>query len=312
MLTIALLAALSACNKKPGSLSGKITDKITGAPIEAANVQLNPLGLNYVTSGGQYGFLDVKAGKYALSVTKTGYIDITSSSIRVKADNITRHNMQMTPTMPVLSTQAGTNIDYIATTFTSTATLNGTIIYAGDPAYTERGFVYDTSTNPDIEHGTKQIVSGSDTGRYSATVTGLLTGSAYYVRAYATNSHGTAYGNRVKDTLLFPNIIGVAGFMMQKQDIGQGTWYRVDSLCNNSTLDGFTDWRLPTVNEMDRVSVIFYNNGDVGEIKSERYWCIDKTIGMDEWYGYVSFNYEVSGFSRSGNNFYGRCVRTHR
>ena len=43
---------------------------------------------------------------------------------------------------------------------------------------------------------------GSGTGTYTSSLTGLTANTLYYVRAYATNSVGTAYGNQVTFTTL--------------------------------------------------------------------------------------------------------------
>jgi hypothetical protein len=80
---------------------------------------------------------------------------------------------------------------------TATTTLNGTIVSPGSPAYTERGFVYDTYDNPTITN-TKKVVSGNGTGAFSATVTNLQNYQIYYVRAYAKTSSGSVvYGESV-------------------------------------------------------------------------------------------------------------------
>ncbi|MFN3557587.1 MAG: InlB B-repeat-containing protein, partial [Bacteroidales bacterium] len=44
------------------------------------------------------------------------------------------------------------------------------------------------------------VASGSGTGSFTAPMSGLTPGTVYYVRAYATNSSGTAYGNQVEFT----------------------------------------------------------------------------------------------------------------
>lgn len=74
------------------------------------------------------------------------------------------------------------------------ASLGGNIIDAGDPPYTERGFVYGIMHNPTVDSDTKVPVSGTGTGEYNANVSGLSMGVKYYVRAYATNEKGTSYG----------------------------------------------------------------------------------------------------------------------
>ena len=74
------------------------------------------------------------------------------------------------------------------------ATLLGEITDIGDPAYTERGFVYSTTPTPSIATGTKIQVAGNTIGEYSDIASSLLVGKIYYVRAYAINKVGVAYG----------------------------------------------------------------------------------------------------------------------
>ena len=59
----------------------------------------------------------------------------------------------------------------------------------------EVGFVYGTSTQPTITSGTKAVIANYESGNLSKAVTGLTEGTHYYVRAYATNGHGTAYSD---------------------------------------------------------------------------------------------------------------------
>ena len=77
------------------------------------------------------------------------------------------------------------------------ASLHGTITDVGDPAYTERGFVYGTMHNPTVDSDSKTIVSGSGTGEFSINLSGLTMGNVYYIRAYATNEKGTGYGEEL-------------------------------------------------------------------------------------------------------------------
>jgi hypothetical protein len=72
----------------------------------------------------------------------------------------------------------------------------GSISNDGGAAVSARGVVWDTSTNPTIALSTK-TTDGSSTGSFTSSITGLLAATTYYVRAYATNSVGTAYGSEV-------------------------------------------------------------------------------------------------------------------
>ena len=77
----------------------------------------------------------------------------------------------------------------------------------------ERGVVFSrTNTNPVInQSGTQTQLASGSTGSANVTLTGLVPGSAYYVRAFARNSEGVSYGrvwnidaldsNYVTDTL---------------------------------------------------------------------------------------------------------------
>ena len=80
----------------------------------------------------------------------------------------------------------------------TTATLNGRIDKVGEPAYTERGFVYSTSyqapTVNDPSSATIKVVVDGSSSNYSANVSSLKENATYYVRAYATSEYGTAYG----------------------------------------------------------------------------------------------------------------------
>ena len=102
-------------------------------------------------------------------------------------------NFQPQMTLPTVTTSAATNLSIS----NQTATFNGTITNAGDPAYTERGFVYGYTHNPTIEDDSKKVSPGNGTGAFSVNATGLEVGHTYYIRAYATSAFGTSYGNEV-------------------------------------------------------------------------------------------------------------------
>lgn len=122
---------------------------------------------------------------YATNSVGTSYgneINFTTSSIQ----------------LPVLTTTAISNIGQ------TTSTSGGTISSDGGGAVTERGVIWSTSQNPTVALSTKTI-DGSGIGAFTSNITGLTTNTQYYVRAYATNSAGTAYGNEVSFTTLTPN-----------------------------------------------------------------------------------------------------------
>ncbi len=108
--------------------------------------------------------------------------------------NITNAATQSSGTLPTLTTSAVTS--YTSTT----AVMGGNITNAGTPTYTERGVCFATTHNPTTSNN-KTAISGTGTGTFSASVTsGLAANTLYYVRAYAINSAGVAYGSEVSFT----------------------------------------------------------------------------------------------------------------
>jgi uncharacterized protein (TIGR02145 family) len=94
--------------------------------------------------------------------------------------------------LPILYTSAVSNI----TAFT--ANCGGTVVSDGGSPVIARGVCWNITPNPTTANN--KIINGSGTGTFSGSMTGLAASSVYYVRAYATNSAGTSYGNEVSFT----------------------------------------------------------------------------------------------------------------
>jgi hypothetical protein len=77
----------------------------------------------------------------------------------------------------------------------TTAISGGTVIHNGGDSVIERGICFSNTPDPTIA-GMK-ITSGSGSGIFTCRMFGLLPGAIYYIRAYAINGVGTAYGNQV-------------------------------------------------------------------------------------------------------------------
>lgn len=80
-----------------------------------------------------------------------------------------------------------------------TVDLSGEVTADNGYRVIERGFVYSTSENPDIENAVK-FESGRGLGTYTATMRGLQSNTTYHFKAYATNSQGTSYGEELTFT----------------------------------------------------------------------------------------------------------------
>ncbi len=77
----------------------------------------------------------------------------------------------------------------------TTASSGGNVTDDGGSTITARGVCWSTTAPPTISNSHTE--DGTGTGTFTSTLTGLDPDYTNYVRAYATNSAGTAYGNQV-------------------------------------------------------------------------------------------------------------------
>jgi uncharacterized protein (TIGR02145 family) len=112
---------------------------------------------------------------YATNSVGTGY-----------GNQVTFTTMQIA--VPVLTT---TDITSITQT---TAVSGGNITDEKGGSVTARGVCWSTSENPTTSDN--KTTDGTGTGIYASSLTGLAGNTTYYLRAYATNSAGTQYGNQ--------------------------------------------------------------------------------------------------------------------
>ena len=95
--------------------------------------------------------------------------------------------------LPTLITTAVSGIT------TNAAASGGTVSNDGGGNITARGIVWSTTQNPTIVVTTKTS-DGTGTGSFTSNLSNLIQNTTYYLRAYATNSSGTSYGNEISIT----------------------------------------------------------------------------------------------------------------
>lgn len=80
----------------------------------------------------------------------------------------------------------------------TTAVTGGNITSDGGTIITSRGVCWSTNTEPTTAND--KTIDGSGAGSFTSNISGLSPSGTYYVRAYATNDIGTAYGNEYSFT----------------------------------------------------------------------------------------------------------------
>ena len=146
--------------------------------------------------------------------------------------------------LPTLTTAV---VSAISSTGASTG---GHVTSDGGALVTARGVAFGTTQNPTTINSTTN--NGTGTGVFTSTITGLAASTLYYVRAYATNSVGTAYGNQESFNTLAPafscgtsTVSDIDGNNYNTIQIGQQCWtqsnLRVGKYRNGNTITNITN-----------------------------------------------------------------------
>ena len=238
-----------------GAVVGGDISSDGGAPVTARGIAYGltspPTTSNSTTING--------TGSGSFSATITSLAPSTRYFARAYAQNLvgTSYGSVVdftTLNPPVLATVNTTAISNITGT---AATTGGNVTSDGGALVSVRGIAYGTTVNPTTSNNA--TIDGSGTGVFSSSLTSLTPATTYYVRAYATNSVGTAYGNSVSfatityylpnvSTLPVTNITGTSsssgGNVLDDGGIAvlsRGVVFSTNSnptLSNNLTVDG--------------------------------------------------------------------------
>jgi uncharacterized protein (TIGR02145 family) len=142
-----------------------------------------------------------------------------------------------TSQVPVLTTDSVQNITQ------TTATSGGNVTSQGSALVTTRGVCWSTTANPTTSD--THTTDSSGTGNFTSSITGLNPNTLYYVRAYATNSAGTGYGNQVSFTI----VTDIDGNLYHTVTIGTQVWL------------------------VENLKVIHYRNGDpITNVTNQTAW----------------------------------------
>jgi uncharacterized protein (TIGR02145 family) len=122
------------------------------------------------------------------------------------------------PTLPTVTTANISNIT------SSDATGGGNVTDDGGAEVTARGVVWSTTENPTLESNEGSTEDGTGTGLFVSELTDLEPSTTYYVRAYATNSVGTAYSEELQFTTYYGSVTDIDGNIYYTVLIGEQIW----------------------------------------------------------------------------------------
>ena len=222
---------------------------IPSAPITQQQSESEVITLNFEFEEAQVGIIGDTAVIFGQSATLTAFgcdtylwsTGDTTATITVTPNRTTSYTVigtiydgrgtdSATHTVvvyPILPTVTTTTVNGISST---SAMCGGNISSDGGADITARGVCWATSTNPTVAGS--HTTDGIGAGVFSSAMTGLVANTTYYVRAYATNIAGTAYGDEVTFITTGPAVF----------DCGTSLLYDYDGNTYNTVLIGTQCW----------------------------------------------------------------------
>ena len=160
------------------------------------------------------------AGSFTSNITgltenTTYYVRAYATSSAGTAYGETRTFVTTEYFLPTVTTSEVTNIGK------KTAKCGGEVT-EGDFTVTARGVCWGTTDNPTIDDS--HTVDGGGAGSFTSNITGLTENTTYYVRAYATSSAGTVYGETRTFETNNPNTFTVNGVSFEMVYVEGGSF----------------------------------------------------------------------------------------
>ncbi len=149
------------------------------------------------------------------------------TSLLIVGTGCTKEEKTFAP--PTVSTEEISSI-----TLTS-ASGGGNISSDGGAAVTVKGVCWSTANNPTTSDS--KTADGSGTGSFTSLIDNLSANTVYYVRAYATNSAGTGYGQERSFTTKDTDLIA-----------GLQSYWKLDETAGTVAADAIGNWDLNFVN----------------------------------------------------------------
>lgn len=173
--------------------------------------------------------------------------------------SFTTNDVTAVAELPTVITSSVTNI------IQNSAICGGMVTADGGAPVTERGVCWSTNASPSVtgQHSS----DGSGLGEFTSNIAGLTVNTTYYVRAYATNTAGTAYGETISFTPGVscpgtPTVTDYDGNTYPTVQIGTQCWMK-ENLRTTHYSDGDGIMQGNGVTGSQTVGYFYYPNNDV-------------------------------------------------
>ena len=210
LFLIALAMILTSCKpevEKPTVITkfvGEVTEttaKVVGQVTADGGAEVTERGICWSTDGTptilDYRVKDVEGGLGSYEVFFTDLVPNTQYYVRAYATNESGTGYgdekifvtlgdEPEEVAPTVTTAEVTNITV------NSALCGGEVTFDGNVTVTARGICWSTNQNPTIDDN--KTTNGEGVGSFTSQIPDLVPNTQYYVRAYATNEVGTAYG----------------------------------------------------------------------------------------------------------------------
>lgn len=97
------------------------------------------------------------------------------------------------------------------------------------------------------------------------------------------------------------------GLVVSPSDIGLLTWKNAKTACDELILNGYSDWRLPSIKELELIYKNVYKAG-IGNFVRDVYWSSTEFSAYFAWY-FCFFNGYANDYDK-GLTYRVRAVRT--
>ncbi len=198
----------SSCQKEPtASFTVSSTSVNVGETVTFTNTSIN--ANSYLWDFGDGGSSITESPSHIYDTGGKYTVTLTAFSKNVNKQDKSTKEITVSAFTPTVTTITVTSITH------NSANSGGNVTYDGGATVTARGVCWSTSSNPTISN--YHTTDGSGTGTFTSSITGLADNTTYYVRAYATNSVGTSYGNQI----FFTTTLFVCGNLFTDSRDGQ-------------------------------------------------------------------------------------------